>query len=222
MLEPHFVLRACCRAGAERKQGTIESPNGPSAKGYGLDREALGPIAHRFAEPQPLPRGTAIHEAAHAAIGHGHGWKIRYMRLDHPAQVTFEDTSSATPLERIVQYLAAPSAEDALRRWTVTMATGDVRGYLARVQAFDFGNCDYCQAACAATQAVGINAPAFEAQAVFRKGEALAIDLVRRPNVWRAINALADALMTESTIEGERAHAILAEHIAFGSLREAT
>ncbi len=155
-------------------------------------------------------------------MGHGHNWKIRYVRLDHPAQVSFEDASSATRLEKIVQYLAASSAEDWLQRWTVENSQWVIDEYLDRVSACEFGSCDQCMAGLNAWYVTGERVPRDEAFTAWRQGELLAHELVRRADVWRDITALADALLETPTIDGERAHAILGEHLEFGSLKGIT
>ncbi len=72
-------------------------------------------------------------------------------------------------------------------RWTITMSRGEVAELLSRVRSHQVGSCDRCSAARIACGAVDFQISAGTAEEVFRRGEALAIELVRRPDVWRAI-----------------------------------
>lgn len=104
------------------------------------------------------------------------------------------------------------------RRFYRTVSEEVEADFVDRAWEGKVGRCDLCQMAIHAWRAAGPDAERGAAIAAFRQGQSIAIEIATMSRYRAAIHRLARALMEEETIEGSRAHEIIAETIRFGDM----
>lgn len=212
---PNFVLRACCRAGRERRRGYVARSDDNEAIAFGHTGKPGSQVAEVEHE---VSERTAIHEAAHAVIGHGLGSTIQSVSVVPPECVRFAPGCDLTPFARVVRALAGGAGEDTRAGWRYRAPDTEVADFIARTFEFQGGGCDGCTAALCAWAVVGINAESAAAAAIWRAGDDAAAELLARPDVRAAVAELADALMDSHRLEGATAHQIIEKHLQAGSI----
>lgn len=214
-----YVRRRCCEAGlcsAGVPEGVVNEPAGMAA---GLESMWSGPVeaSVELAAPLPRDRRMAYHEAGHAALAHGLGWRIERVRVDVPARVEYAATST-TAAQRAAVALAGDHAADWLSRMVYRPHDHELRPFLRAVRSLIHGKCDRCSAMLNICAIVGAAADDATFLRTYRKIERQVIDLVKTPRVWRAVNDLSEQLMIRGEITGGDAHDIMERHLPHGSL----
>lgn len=211
------VIRACCPAGAERKQGYLEAADG-TVSGFGYTSApgpALGEVEHCIDER------IAWHEAAHAVVGFVAGWPIETISIVPPERVVFTTRNAdREPWLRMVSALAGGAGEDSRVGWFLDERTDSILDYIDRAFNFCGGQCDGCKAAMSAWQIVGVASTRDAAADQWRAAELEARRLCTRPDVRAAIVELVAALMASPTMTGSAAETIIKKHVRFGELAE--
>ena len=165
------------------------------------------PVLARAVAPLVSP-SVAAHEASHAVVGFLLGADVAFARIGVSALAGFAFEPDAPRRYRVAASLAGPIAEAWSPRWIVRQSDADLRWYRDRIRDADLGNCDWCRAM---FWTIGENSRRDEAEtfARYREIEAQTIDIVKRPDVWRSIKSVADALMEHGEIDGERIKALV-------------
>ena len=193
-------LRACCRGGS----GAIMDVDGEH-RGVSLLNGDEAPILRTMPEPPPPSRRVAIHEAAHAVVAVALGGTFESIKVS--GQPSVAGVAGLEGLARIAMLLAADAAEARMNRVVFTRQPDNLAETFERIDQIKFGNCDECRAALVAKVAGGAD----RAEMVFREGERLANEVVARPEIWAAINRLADALMNKHEITAAEAAEIIGD-----------
>lgn len=199
-----LVLRACCRTAVEcgRRVGFVESESNPNS----IATEGA-PVLVRDVAPLVTPP-VAAHEASHAVVGLLLGADVAFARIGVSASAGFGFREDAPRHHRVAAYLAGPVAENWSARWTVRQSDEDLRWYRDRIRDADMGNCDHCRAMFW-TIAENTRRDEAETFARYREIEAHTIAIIQRPNVWRSIKSVANALIEHGEIDGERIKALV-------------
>lgn len=168
--------------------------------------------------PQTIPRNVELaeHESGHAAVAHGFGLTIDKVQID-PVGMHSLVVASTDPATGIAISVAGPLTEAVRGGWRARTSTLDFEIVARRVLACWAGHCDHCKAVRAALVLAGPNRPTV-AFRILRRIERQVVAFLRRPEVEGAVTDLAANLMSVGTVAGEEAHAILARHVALGSL----
>ena len=205
-------LRACCRRGGGAFLSTPDAPRDTDRSGAEL------PLVATLHEPPAPQEDIAFHEAAHAVAYHAYSGTVDSVTIANQPHVCGASAPPNLP-DRIVMLLAGPAAQAAYHGQRRTLYEHELADYVARVGDVVFGNCDNCRAVLVATVHAGKTCG--DRGAIFREAERRANDFVRLPAVRSAIRALAAALMTQHTIAGADAHAIIEPFVKFGELKNA-
>lgn len=196
----------CCRAD-DAPHGFVPTP--ASAASGTLGR-SVG-VVELAATPR---RETCLHEGAHAVAAFAFGVPVIGLRVAGQGVVNFGGPMTA--LVDAVVALAGPIGELWGRRHSHASPDAIVASYGDRSR-FG-GGCDWCLACRALRRAVPDLADR-DLPAFFRQIEAVTLDLLRRPPVWRAVSEVADAAMQRHTLLGDEIEAVVAKDFRPGSFR---
>lgn len=193
------------------KQVFVASPDDPIAS-YG--------VGDRIAEPMPervRNRPIAIHEGSHAAVARALGDDIR--RIEIEPSMFVQRAGSISRASSVVVMLAADAATSWADQCRIERKSGDdAAAYLSAIRAGCGGPCDTCSAFRALCHDGDGND--HEVMSAFRILENMAGAIVRHPDVWAAIEEIADALMKRGFLIGEDVHEICARHFDAGFVIE--
>ncbi len=216
-----FALHACCRERIAPAPKVYAVPVGTSA-----EFPDCGP-------PLPLPpvelirdRRIAVHESTHGVVQVALGGTVASVTIDGQPHMRAE-TKLSYP-RHVLVVMAGPAGE----RWRVSeiepMPDGLLRHWIAETRRLAGGSCDQCQSVrhCLVELSRdgkgGWKPPVPDEIVVseYRRLENLAGAIVRLPDVWTAINEIADALMEHGTLTGEDVHEMCARHFVPGFVLE--
>mgnify|MGYP001765606236 CR=1 FL=1 len=200
-----WTMRACCARAAAygRASGFIE----PAGADPVLAEADAPVVSERLPRPAREPR-LAFHEGGHAVLGVALGADVQGARVGgSDSALVFFRTDAPVPA-RVAMLLAGEIAE----RWhsRVVWRPGDdeMRWFHQRVREVDLGGCDSCRA----MFHIVIEDQGRDEAHVFarwREIEAQTIAVVQRPDVWRSIKRVADALLEHGEINDERIRALV-------------
>lgn len=186
-----WTARACCvrAASCGRAGGFIEPADHPPV----LAAPDAPVLADGVPQPGREPR-LAYHEGAHVVLGMILGADVDGARIggSDSARVFFR--AGAPVPYRVAMLLAGEIAE----RWTARAVwrPGDeeLRWFHERIREVDLGGCDSCRAMFLIVTEDQRRTEA-DVFARWREIEAQTIEVVKRPDVWRSIKSVADALL---------------------------
>lgn len=160
-------------------------------------------------------RPTAIHEAAHAAVGRALGLHIKSATIDGQPMVRGKG-GSVFP-HRTITTLAGDIAMAWARSEIAGVSDADLHARVIGIRNLRGGGCDRCSAVrgCIVETRHASDA---EVIAMFRYLESIAGMIVRNPRVWAAITDLADALTARGTIRTRAINSICRRHFEPGFL----
>lgn len=199
---------AFCRCGAggylaPPDEGDIDAPR--SVFDLVPDTDAA-PVA-----PPPRDQGVAIHEAAHAVVGHVLGFEIARVSIEWQPSVSWTCMAASRGLDRAAVALAGDhGARLILQRLEYRPPDDEVIRTFAVVRELRMGGCDDCAAALACFAATGADADDTDLLTVYREAEALAIVTLRESRVQQAVRVLADLLLANGQMLGPAIHDVLA------------
>lgn len=169
---------------------------------------ALGPVLAVDVAAPVRCRSEALHEAGHAVVTLWLGGGVEHVQIDAPAHC--HGNGHLGREAGIVVSLAGRIAERWAHRIVVLAYDDELVPWLEMVRCPGGGFCDECKAlrGCVILAEHG---PNDEVLRVFRALEQRAVELVQRRDIWRAINAIADQLMTRGKLSGAEVAAICAQ-----------
>ena len=202
---PMWAIRACCSTAAACGRAAVFTE---AVDARAPSRGDDVPVVETLdAAPEREPR-LAHHEAGHAIVGLALGAEVEAARIggSDSAVVRF---GPGSPLSaRCAVLIAGQIAENWSLRHISRPHDEELLWHLGRVRDLDFGQCDICKVALA----IVADDPGASDEALarrYRAIETVTIGLVRRPDVWRAIRAVADALMTQGELTGAEIRALV-------------
>lgn len=196
-----FCIGACCAFGAERWPGLsfVEHADagGQPAPGAVLAADAI--VRPLYFEP-PITFALAAHEGAHAVIGTLGGLHVASVQVGAISQCSIDwaQTGPVSTGAVLRMILSGKHAENRARRHEYRMHDWEIVEFLTAVGEGRGGGCDECRIARVAIGA-GSNGSAV---ALWREAEGQTLGLITRPDVWRAIRAIANRLMTGGWMSG--------------------
>lgn len=215
MPETACVVRRCCDHGPSN-QMFVETTGDRNNRGPEL---SSGAVVETLATKPRASWPAALHEAGHGVIGHACGRHIESITAAAQPHVRWAPGQyDNLSLFRIVVSFSGQIGEMSDRRFYRTVSEEVEADFVDRAWEGKVGRCDLCQMAIHAWRAAGPDAERGAAIAAFRQGQSIAIEIATMSRYRAAIHRLARALMEEETIEGSRAHEIIAETIRFGDM----
>lgn len=199
--------RACCSAGRADVLEPVETPSGESLWS--------GPVIGEVVAPQRRHRPFGDHEGGHAVAAHAFGVGIHLATIVGQPLVRSEASSNIT--NHVVFLLAGDVAQLWRSKIIHRRTDEDLRFYVQAMRNLEFGGCDNCRAMLGFHRELGLSAPDEEYFARYREVEAKTIAFIRRPDIWRAVASVSDALMEFGTISGEKVHEIINTSVEFGA-----
>lgn len=200
-----WTYRACCpRAHDYGRQGGMVEPAGQPPVLAAVDAPV---IAEGLARPAREPR-LAFHEGAHSVLGVALGADVGGARIggSDSARVFFR--AGAPVPHRAAMLLAGDIAERWSNRTIWRPADEDLRWFHERIREVDLGGCDSCRA----MFHIVIEDQKRDEAEIFtrwREIEAQVIEVVKRPDVWRSIKSVADALLEHGEIDGQTIRSLI-------------
>lgn len=205
-------LRACCKAGTFGGTSGLVVMDAPGTEATWTG-EATGEVTFTSTRD----RGTAHHEAAHAVIAFAAGGTLGSVTIDgQPCASAAGGTLEARA--RLAVFLAGDVGQRWQQRVIFRPHDAEILEYLTGLRDLRFGKCDYCLAILAIVSLVGAQSADEHIIRVYRQVEGEVIEIIKRHDVWSAIADLADALMEDGAISGDRAHQIIGNHLVHGSI----
>lgn len=163
----------------------------------------------RQSRPDLMPE-FALHEAGHAVVGVMLGKRVKIVDVDSAVSCHFHGTPNIAPLDHVLMLLAGHAVAQRFQR--VRRRFPSDMGFCvsqARVVSAEL-TCDVCLA----FKQIGKAMPdASDEQRIeaFYEREDRAIGLMRRTAVWRAVEAVAAALVEHGHLSGDEVERIAAE-----------
>lgn len=167
--------------------------------------------------PVSLPRELSVarHEAAHGVVSLICGGRIESLTIDGQAIAYTPDVPDQ---HRALVYLAGDAATEWHSGRIARVDDNVLADWLAGIRNCGGGSCDRCRAVRHSVVATR-HASDDVILADIRRNERLAGLLVRMPQVWAAICAIAARLMAAGSLDGATATAIALSHFSPAALR---
>lgn len=204
-----FEVRSCCRDASPREARVV--PEGRPA------RADYGDVARVIeADLGTASPDAAHHEAGHVILGIAvPGMRIWFARGCSQPVASVEPVG-ANWLSETVMVAAGPAAERWHRRHIFLSPDVELTATLGRVASGTAGYCDQCRIVRLVVENRPDASPG-EVRTLVRAIEQAAVELVRRPAIWRAISAVADAIIEKGAVLGDEIEQIAAKYFQPGS-----
>jgi hypothetical protein len=201
-------LRACCKA-----------PDAPAAyfdDPMSAARASQGDIVGTIVVHDGVDPNLAMHESGHAIVACAIGVEVEFVKMSGAPYVALKGTG-ADDLRAQIIFLAGPAAQGTdIGRFGQVATSADVTAYDARVLAGVAGDCDKC-VTIKAIRTRDPGASGEEVAASYRAAQRAANDLVGRPEIWAAIEALTALLIRRRNIFGYEVEEIARRYFVIGN-----
>ncbi len=208
MSERSVTFFACCRAADARERRVVFAGALPDVY-YGA------PLLTRKADVSSVDRGVAIHELAHCIAALAVPGNVVLLVRGTGQPQAFVDSSSAHWLHHAVWIAGGPAGQRWADRHSRSSTDAEIAKTVARLDAGSAGHCD----ACAVARVVAANVAREQVSGVIRAIENAALEIMRKPAVWRAVESLADLLVEKGALLGDEIEEIATKYFRPGSLR---
>ncbi|MFG1418913.1 hypothetical protein V5F38_12175 [Xanthobacter sp. V0B-10] len=211
-----YRVRRCCNGGPGSHRRLIEPAEQIRDT---TPHEWTGEVVEEIARhEEPRWVNVALHEAGHAVVAIGLGARVNGAQIDG-APLASIDFSGVLWRASVMILEAGDIAKNWGVQWHDSPCDEELVEHARAIRELPFGFCDRCRTFIQIVSKIGLDVPDTEYLKCYRDLEGQTIDIVRRRNVWTAIEELADALMEHGVLTGQQVHDIVEPLVPIGSLK---